>query len=283
MKLNYTLAFVACMMADTLMAGTFEDFLAENRPEDCAVDAEVNTKEISGVKLHSVFCRPTAQDRLYFIVAEKNDDFSVLRFQSAPSRQTVSLSADGAPVLVATEDEEYETLLPWPYVNAQSGVISFDARIPEGLGGGRLTRSYRLGSHFGQDFPILMRLSYQDLEAPERTLWPVQDRDESPDNLIGLTLPEETAANPLDLLRLLQLEFAAYPDGEKSRLKIRLDQAYGKIRFRIEDAGWADDSVAGQVFSGLLVLDDGLWRFESLGKLWICYRGSERYSTETCG
>lgn len=80
------------------------------------------------------------------------------------------------------------------------------------------------------------------------------------------------AENYLGLLAPLMDDF---PDMEEGRAQIQLtmEQIEGGIGFDFIHSGFADDSVSGEQFKGVIIKTGNGWEMIELYQRWICARG----------
>ena len=80
------------------------------------------------------------------------------------------------------------------------------------------------------------------------------------------------ADNYLELLAPFMVEF---PDMEERRAQIRLTmkQIEGGIGFNLIHDGFADDSVSGEQFKGVMIINSHGWELIEIHQRWICARG----------
>lgn len=78
-----------------------------------------------------------------------------------------------------------------------------------------------------------------------------------------------------DYLELLRPFMDDFPDLEEGRARFQLtmNEIEGGISFDIINSGFADDSVAGEQFRGVIIKSGNRWELIELHQRWICARG----------
>lgn len=80
------------------------------------------------------------------------------------------------------------------------------------------------------------------------------------------------AENYIELLTPFMDEFRDMEEGRR-KLCLTMNEIDGGISFDIINSGFADDSVSGQQFKGIIIKSDHGWELIELYQRWICARG----------
>jgi len=102
-------------------------------------------------------------------------------------------------------------------------------------------------------------------------------------NEVAIPADGMVSGDVLPLLQAVPLSFPADPAEEgRPRLSITMEQSGETIVFDIRDTGWADDSVAGKAYRGLLEREDDGWKLTRLGSAQLCARGDKVMTKGNC-
>lgn len=251
-------------------------------PGECAMEGKTAAHSMNWGTLHAVPCRFTPQDVVMVFVWEGGDGLRPVSFPVAeldiPSVDDPDWSLQEVTMFSST------TLASSPVVEGEK--ITLSHRVAPGLGEGYILHRYRMENGNA----VLTRVAFSFAPGYEYALWPANARPDRlppvPLDLIGyseMTVDTQIYTNPLEVVAGLKIDFPAHPEeGGFPRMNIQMTQRDGDLAMEIEEKGWADDSVAGQVFRVLMQAVDGGWRVTRMGKANLCVRGDLPKSAQPC-
>lgn len=175
-------------------------------------------------------------------------------------------------------------MLSSPVVHPETGLIRTHNRLPPGIGEGVVSYTHVLTGEGTRLTGGQIRIG-----AETHALWPPappRPVDEIPlgFDMTGfgvIDAPDTRAEDPADLLVGLGFALPSEDEGHPTR-RVEMAQRGDQIAAQVIDGGYADDSVDGAVYRALMQRGPGGWRITELGRVWICGRGTDRYSTSGC-
>ncbi|WGW05017.1 hypothetical protein [Tropicibacter oceani] len=270
--------------ADQAALFALRDALA---PGECTMTQGLTSQPFGDGVLHRVPCRMGFADQLSVMILERGGALVPLLFTEptfdfdyGPDDQI-----DWAHPRIG--DVFSSALISSAQVQPMTGTIESSTRIAPGVGEGAFVYRYEI-SEWGA---VLTEAALVLDSGQQIALWP--PRPPSILDELGLAhdlqgfeaqqTPDWTLPDPGGIVALLALGFPSQDQAEgRPRLLLEMAQEGTRIAANVLETGWADDSVAGQVFRVLLEQAGDGWVVTGLGRATVCWRGSPRVTTGAC-
>lgn len=267
---------------DTLMS--LRDAIA---PQECSLSEDIESQPFGSGTLYQIPCRATIADMLYVMILETETGLTPLFFPLFGTSLEADPDTGGAPFQMQTGRIGVTPIISSPDIRADVRTISTRERIAPGVADGHFSTSYQVNG-FG---PELLD-AYVDIQGQDRMwIWPIIMPPKDLHQEIGLShdlgvfrpldTPQITLVDPKTIATHLDLDFPSVEEGHPY-IDIKIEQEGNSLAANVISAGWADDSVAGEVFRVLMEKHGDLWRVTGLGVLTICGRGDKRLTDGRC-
>ncbi|MFZ7092301.1 hypothetical protein [Primorskyibacter sp. 2E233] len=264
---------------DALLA--LRDALA---PGECSLPGDVISQPFGNGVLHQMPCRTTFADELSVMVFEIDGRLMPLSF-AQPSFEfdygPDELINWSRPNLGAIHSSP---LLSSGFVRPEEMLIESASRIAPGMGEGAFVYRYAVS-----EWGAALESAAVSLDSGEVTIWPPQ----RPSILeeLGLSFdlngfdvlasPDWSLKTPREIVAMLDVDFPSLEEG-RPRMQVAMEQSGDKVAANVLDFGWADDSVAGQVYRVLMEKRGDEWAVTELGRANVCQRGTPQVTTGRC-